>query len=81
MMNLTKEYLDEKLGEQTQELKTHIDVKTEELARMAKKGFDGVDNQLGQIVEKLDVHAELDQLKEEVHTMKEKLEHSLNVKL
>ena len=81
---LTREYFDQKLQEkledQTRDLKSHIDVKGEELARMVKKGFDSTDEQLADIKESLDLRKELGQLQKDLQDMKEKLEQALHVK-
>jgi polyhydroxyalkanoate synthesis regulator phasin len=81
MAQLTQEYFDQTLGqtlkEQTQDLNSYVKEKLEEqtgeLARMVKEGFDGVDTKLAQIGDMLDVRKNVDQLKEEVRQIKEKL--------
>ena len=71
--------LDRKLRIQSKDLKGHMDFKEETLARMIKKGFDGVDEKLNQVIEELDVRKELGQLKTDFQIMKDKLEEALHV--
>ena len=86
MTQLTKEYFDERLKtlatkadlvDQTKDLKAYARAQTEELARMVKDGFDGVDRQLAGIIQMLDVRKRLEE-----HERKfARLEQTLNVKL
>lgn len=75
MTGLTKEYFDQEAA------KLATAESLDELARMVGKGFDGTDEKLAEIAEKLDVRGELDNLKHELQDMKGKLEHALHVKL
>ena len=56
MSDLTKEYLDNKLNSQTKEIKSFVESEVADLAGIVSRRFDEVDR-------KLDVRAEVDQLK------------------
>ncbi len=86
MTQLTKEHFDEQLqtlvtkqdlNQKLAPLATKQDIRAavEELAGMVKKGFDGVDRQLSEIVEQLDVRKDVDQLKLDV----QEIRHALNI--
>jgi hypothetical protein len=86
MEQLTKEHFDEALAKLASnkalaQLEKNLTDQNAELARMVKKGFDGTDEKLAEIAEKLDVRGELDHLKLEFQEMKGKLEQALHVKL
>ncbi|MEK7603672.1 MAG: hypothetical protein AAB461_00950 [Patescibacteria group bacterium] len=76
MADLTKEYLDKKLDNQTAEIKSYVDGrvssvedKIDNLARMTANG-------LSEIKAELDVREEMDDLKQRMT----RIEHALNIK-
>ena len=69
MTQLTKEYLDKKLDEQTKTLTEQNDG----LAQITKRGFDSVDGQLKDIRKELDVRKDVEQLKLEMKDIRQAL--------
>lgn len=75
MTPLTKEYFDQRVAS----LATAQAL--EQLATMVKEGFDATDEKFAQVIDRLDVRTELDQLKADIRHMKGKLEEALHVSL
>jgi hypothetical protein len=63
MTQLTKEYFDQKLTQQTEQLQSYAAEQNQQLALMVKKGFDSVDAQLAEIRDQLDVRKDVEDLK------------------
>ena len=76
---VTKKDLDEKLAQQTKQLKAYTDQQTEELARMVSRAFDEHNRYLKEefaaIRKELDVRKEVDGLKLQV----QEIRHALNL--
>jgi len=59
MANLTKEYFDKKIGGVTKDLKSYVNDKHEELARLVSAGFEDV-------IKRLDVRERVEKLEKNV---------------
>lgn len=66
MTQLTKEFFEQKLGEQTRDLKAHTREQTEELARMVADGFEDIRH-------RLDVRERLAVVEQKLHRVEETL--------
>ncbi|HYC79470.1 MAG TPA: hypothetical protein VEC17_00395 [Candidatus Binatia bacterium] len=74
---VTKEELNNRLNAQTIELKAYTKEQIDDLARMTKKSFDHVDEQLSEISTRLDVREKIKQFDKKF----QKLEDALHIKL
>jgi len=66
MTELSKEYFDQRLDEQTKQLKSYADEQTEKLAAMVADGFE-------EVKELLDVRDRVKHLESDMHKIKEAL--------
>ncbi len=71
MSQLTKEYFDKRVDKLA--TKTDLKDQTEELARITKTGFDGVDKQLAAITKMLDVRKDVEALKLQMKDIRQAL--------
>ncbi|MDP2896377.1 MAG: hypothetical protein Q8Q12_07435 [bacterium] len=69
MTQLTKEYFDQRLDQQTAKLTEQ----NEALARMVKTGFDSVDKNFARLADTLQVREEVNQLKVQMQEIRQAL--------
>ena len=74
MSDLSKEYFDKKLDEQSKELKAYTRQQTEDLAQMVSAGFEDIQRQL-------DVREKIQDIEKTIARKFSKLEEALHIKL
>lgn len=80
MADLTKEYLDEKLGEFTTGLKDFVRSENETLSHLVNNGFDHVQNQITELKAefKTELRQEIGEVKKEMNTRFDDVDRKIN---